>query len=98
MNNTPCAQTLNRVLGADHQADLAAIEGKGKERATNYATSNTDTAQGNFLKERFADEQRRLADYAERQVKNTGGTVGLDESTVYKRGNTILKPLQDLET
>jgi hypothetical protein len=92
------AQTLNRVLGADHQADLAAIEGKGKERATNYATSNTDTATGNYLKERFADEQRRLADYAERQVKNTGGTVGLDESTVYKRGNTILKPLQDLET
>jgi hypothetical protein len=92
------AQTLNRVLGADHSADLAAIEGKGKERATNYATSNTDTAPGNFLKERFADEQKRLADYAERQVKNTGGTVGLDESTVYKRGNTILKPLQDLET
>ena len=92
------AQTLNRVLGSDHTADLAAIEGKGKERATNYATSNTDTAPGNFLKERFADEQKRLADFAERQVKNTGGTVGLDESTVYKRGNTILKPLQDLET
>jgi hypothetical protein len=92
------AQTLNRVLGSDHTADLAAIEGKGKERATNYSTSNTDTAPGNFLKERFADEQKRLADYAERQVKNTGGTVGLDESTVYKRGNTILKPLQDLET
>jgi len=92
------AQTLNRVLGSDHSADLAAIEGKGKERATNYATSNTDTATGNFLKERFADEQKRLADFAERQVKNTGGTVGLDESTVYKRGNTILKPLQDLET
>jgi hypothetical protein len=92
------AQTLNRVLGSDHRADMAAIEGKGKERATNYATSNTDTATGNFLKEKFADEQKRLADYAERQVKNTGGTVGLDESTVYKRGNTILKPLQDLET
>jgi hypothetical protein len=92
------AQTLNRVLGSDHAADLAAIEGKGKERATNYATSNTDTATGNFLKEKFADEQKRLADFAERQVKNTGGTVGLDESTVYKRGNTILKPLQDLET
>ena len=92
------AQTLNRVLGSDYYADLAAIEGKGKERATNYATSNTDTATGNFLKEKFADEQKRLADFAERQVKNTGGTVGLDESTVYKRGNTILKPLQDLET
>lgn len=92
------AQTLNRVLGSDHAADLAAIEGKGKERATNYATSNTDTPTGNFLKEKFADEQKRLADFAERQIKNTGGTVGLDESTVYKRGNTILKPLQDLET
>jgi hypothetical protein len=91
------AQTLNRVLGSDHKADLAAIEGKGKERATNYATSNTDTAIGNFLKEKFAEEQKRLADYAEQQVKNTGGTVGLDESSVYKRGNTILKPLQDLE-
>jgi hypothetical protein len=91
------AQTLNRVLGSDHKADLAAIEGKGKERATNYATSNTDTAIGGFLKEKFADEQKRLANYAEQQVKNTGGTVGLDESTVYKRGNTILKPLQGLE-
>ena len=91
------AQTLNRVLGSDHTADLAAIEGKGKERATNYATSNTDTPIGEFLKEKFAGEQKRLADFAERQIKNTGGTVGLDESTVYKRGNTILKPLQGLE-
>jgi hypothetical protein len=91
------AQTINRVLGSDHAADLAAIEGKGKERATNYATSNTDTATGNFLKEKFADEQKRLADFAERQVKNTGGTVGLDESTVYKRGNTLLKPLDGLK-
>jgi hypothetical protein len=91
------AQTINRVLGSDHAADLAAIEGKGKERATNYATSNTDTAAGNFLKEKFADEQKRLADFAERQVKNTGGTVGLDESTVYKRGNTLLKPLDGLK-
>jgi hypothetical protein len=92
------AQTLNRVLGSDYAADLSAIEGNGKERATNYATSNTDTPIGNFLKEKFADEQKRLADFAERQIKNTGGTVGLDESTVYKRGNTILKPLQNLET
>ena len=91
------AQTINRVLGSDHAADLAAIEGKGKERATNYATSNTDTATGNFLKEKFADEQKRLADFAERQIKNTGGTVGLDESTVYKRGNTLLKPLDGLK-
>jgi hypothetical protein len=92
------AQTLNRVLGPNHMADLAAIEGKGKERATNYATSNTDTQIGAFLKERFIEEQKQLANFAEKQIKNTGGTIGLDESTVYKRGNTILKPLQGLET
>jgi hypothetical protein len=92
------AQTLNRVLGPNHAADLAAIEGKGKERATNYATSNTDTQMGAFLKEKFTEEQKQLANFAEKQIKNTGGTIGLDESTVYKRGNTILKPLQGLET
>lgn len=92
------AQTLRRVLGEDYQADLAAIEGKGKERATNYTVSNTDTPQGNFLKDRFADEQRRLAQYADQRIRDTGGTIGLDESAVYKRGNTILKPLQDLQT
>jgi len=92
------AQTLRRVFGEDYQADLAAIEGRGKERATNYAVSNTDTPQGNFLKDRFLDEQRRLAKYADQRIRDTGGTIGLDESTVYKRGNTILKPLQDLQT
>jgi hypothetical protein len=92
------AQTLRRVLGENYQADLAAIEGRGKERATNYAVSNTDTPQGNFLKDRFLDEQRRLAKYADQRIRDTGGTIGLDESTVYKRGNTILKPLQDLQT
>lgn len=92
------AQVIGRVLGEDHVVDLAAIEGKGKERATNYAASNTDTPLGEYYKERFADEKTRLANYAENQIRNTGGTIGLDESSVYKRGNTILKPLQDLET
>ena len=91
------AENLRKVMGTDFQADMAAIQGKGKERATNYATSNTDTSIGNFLKDKFTDEQNRLSKYINNQVKETGGTVGLDESSVYKRGNTILKPLQDLE-
>ena len=91
------AETLRKVMGTDFQADMAAIQGKGKERATNYATSNTDTSIGNFLKDKFTDEQNRLSKYIDTQIKETGGTVGLDESSVYKRGNTILKPLQDLE-
>jgi len=91
------AETLRKVMGTDFQADMAAIQGKGKERATNYATSNTDTSIGNFLKDKFTDEQNRLSKYINNQVKETGGTVGLDESSVYKRGNTILKPLQEFE-
>jgi len=91
------AKAVKKVAGEDHQADLSAIEGKGKERSTNFQTSKTDTALGNYLSERFADEQNRLNAYQSKLVKDTGGTEGLDESAVYKRGNTILEPLKGLE-
>jgi hypothetical protein len=91
------AQTLRRVMGDDYKADLSAIKGHGKDRATKYAVSNTDTEMGNFLKDKFVDEQNRLSKYINQKIKDTGGTVGLDESTVYKRGNTILQPFKDLE-
>jgi hypothetical protein len=89
------AKVLQKVLGEDHAVDLAAIEGKGKERATNFDVSRTDTPQGNLLAERIADEQRRLAKYGEGLVKKTGGTLGLDEATLYKRGNTQLAPFEE---
>jgi len=92
------AQTLNRVMGPDFRVDTAAIKGHGKDRATKYAVSNTDTPMGNFLKEQFTNEQNRLSNYINEKIKETGGTVGLDESSVYKRGNTILQPLKDLQT
>jgi hypothetical protein len=91
------AKAMQRVLGEDHAADLAALEGKGKERATNYQVSKSDTALGNYLTERFKDEQRRLQIFADQQAKKTGGIVGLDESAKYKRGEAILDPLKKLE-
>jgi len=91
------AKVAQKVLGEDHQADLSAIEGKGKERSTNFQTSKTDTPLGNYLAEKFADEQNKLNAYQSKLVKDTGGTEGLDESAVYKRGNTILEPLKGLE-
>ena len=33
------AKVAQKVLGEDHQADLSAIEGRGKERSTNFQTS-----------------------------------------------------------
>jgi hypothetical protein len=91
------AKAMQRVLGEDHAADLAALEGKGKERATNYQTSKSDTPLGNYLSEKFKDEQRRLQAFADQQAKKTGGIVGLDESAKYKRGEAILDPLKKLE-
>jgi hypothetical protein len=89
------AKVLQKVLGEDHAVDLAAIEGKGKERATNFDVSRSDTPQGNLLAERIADEQRRLSKYGEGLIKKTGGTLGLDEATLYKRGNTQLAPFEE---
>jgi hypothetical protein len=88
---------MQRVLGEDHAADLAALEGKGKERATNYQTSKSDTPLGNYLSEKFKDEQRRLQAFADQQAQRTGGIVGLDESAKFKRGEAILDPLKKLE-
>jgi len=91
------AKAMQRVLGEDHAADLAALEGKGKERATNYQASKSDTPLGNYLAERFKDEQKRLQTFADQQAQKTGGIVGLDESAKYKRGEAILDPLKKLE-
>jgi hypothetical protein len=90
-------KAVQRVMGDDYLADLAALEGKGKERATNYQTSKSDKPLGNFLAERFKDEQRRLQIFADQQAQKTGGIVGLDESAKYKRGEAILDPLKKLE-
>lgn len=89
------AATLQR-LGFD-QVRENVIEGHGKDRATDYQTSKTDTPLGNFLKDEFAREKKVIDDFGQKLIKETGGTFGLDESSVYSRGNTILDPLRKLE-
>jgi len=89
------AATLQR-LGFDEVRENV-IEGHGKDRATDYQTSKTDTPLGNFLKEEFDKEKKTIDKFAQNLIKDTGGTFGLDESSVYSRGNTILDPLRKLE-
>jgi len=91
------AKAVQRVLGDDHLVDMSALQGKGKERATNYQASKSDKPLGNYLAERFKDEQKRLQAFADQQAQKTGGIVGLDESAKYKRGEAILDPLKKLE-
>jgi hypothetical protein len=89
------AATLQR-LGFDEVRENV-IEGHGKDRATDYQTSKTDTPLGNFLKDEFNKEKKVIDDFGQKLIKETGGTFGLDESSVYSRGNTILDPLRKLE-
>jgi len=89
------AATLQR-LGFDEVRENV-IEGHGKDRATDYQTSKTDTPLGNYLKDEFAKEKKVIDDFGQNLIKETGGSFGLDESSVFSRGNTILEPLKKLE-
>ena len=89
------AATLKRLGFEDVRENV--IEGHGKDRATDYQTSKTDTPLGNFLKEEFDKEKKVIDNFGQKLIKETGGTFGLDESSVYSRGNTILEPLRKLE-
>jgi hypothetical protein len=89
------AATLQR-LGFDEVRENV-IEGHGKDRATDYQTSKTDTPLGNFLKDEFNKEKKVIDNFGQSLIQETGGTFGLDESSVFSRGNTILEPLKKLE-
>jgi hypothetical protein len=89
------AATLQR-LGFDEVRENV-IEGHGKDRATDYQTSKTDTPLGNYLKDEFAREKKVIDNFGQKLIEETGGTFGLDESSVFSRGNTILEPLKKLE-
>jgi lysozyme len=90
-------EVLNRTA-PELAVDENVLSGLGKDRATDYAISQTDTPLGNMMAEQFAKEKAAQTAYANKLVEQTGGTPGLDESAVYKRGTTMLKPLEDLST
>jgi hypothetical protein len=90
---------LERTVGSDLEAvSPNVIEGKGRARANDYALSLTDTPPGHEMAEQFAKEKEAQNKYGEQLIKETGGTKGLDESASYKRGGTIIKPLEELST
>jgi len=89
-------ETLHRI-DPNLKVDPNVIEGRGKERSTDYQLSKTDTEEGHFLFEKEKQYKTALNNYGEKLINETGGTVGLDESTVYKRGEEILDYPQKLE-
>jgi len=89
-------QVLNRT-SPNLKVDPNVIEGRGKDRATDYAVSKTDTPEGNLLAEKLKEEKLAKTTYGEKLINESGGTYGLDESANYKRGRNTIDYFQKLE-
>ena len=89
-------ETLHRI-DPNLKVDPNVIEGRGKERATDYELSKTDTPEGNVLSEKENEYKTSLNNYGEKIITDTGGTVGLDETSNYRRGEKTLDYFQKLE-
>lgn len=92
----PRAEILKRV-GLDTARD-SAISGDANASATDYQMSKFDEPAGIQAKAQFESERAALQNHAENIVKQTGGTLGMDEDTLHARGQTIAKPFDDLRT
>jgi hypothetical protein len=90
-------EVLNRTA-PNLTVDPNVIEGRGKDRATDYQVSKTDTPEGNLLAEKLKEEKLAKTAYGEKLINDTGGTYGLDESSNYRRGNNTIGYFQKLET
>lgn len=97
----PTAEQAKRVqllkrIGFTEVRD-SAIKGDMKAAATDYHASKVDRPDGDYLRSVLDDERQTLSNYAEKIVRDTGGTMGTDTSTLYSRGGTILNPLEGLK-
>lgn len=89
------AEVLSSV-GLDRFRD-SAITGNAKAAATEAQMAKVDSPAGNVMRAQLDAEKAALANHADELVKGTGGTQGLDQSTLFGRGNTIVAPLDALK-
>jgi hypothetical protein len=89
------AGILRRVGVTD--ARESQLTGDLKESGTDFQLSKVDSSAGDHLAKVFADQKAQLENYSEGLVRDTGGTLGAkDQSTLYGRGDTILRPMEGL--
>ncbi|MDE2098330.1 MAG: hypothetical protein KGL39_13840 [Patescibacteria group bacterium] len=70
----------------------SALEGNSKDASTDYQMTKFDTPGGNRMSEQFAHENQALQDHAASIVKETGGTLGMDEDAMANKGEILDKP------
>jgi hypothetical protein len=75
----------------------SAVSGDKLAAATDYASSKLDKgAGGNPVAEQLTNEKQALTNGVDRMIAGTGGSVGTDSVALGNRGETILRPLDDL--
>ena len=68
------------------------ITGDGFKTADEYATAKVVGPVRETYNNQIALEQQALRDYARGIVEKTGGSIGLDENSLYNRGQAIAQP------
>jgi hypothetical protein len=88
------AETLRKI--GLQEARESALTGDAKAAATEYQTSKLDNAPGNYMRNVLDQEREALTNYSDTLVRESGGTVGTDQSALHARGNAIIQPLDSL--
>lgn len=85
-----------RKLGVEDPIRESAISGNPKDAATDYHTAQLDGPAGKVMSDTMNRERTALDGAQDRVVRAAGGTNGLDLTSMYNKGNNILKPLEGL--
>jgi hypothetical protein len=72
--------------------------GDGKKTADEYVTAKTEGVNRELFNQQIAYEQQALRNYARGIVEKTGGSFGLDENSLYNRGQAIAQPFDAFKT
>jgi hypothetical protein len=85
---------LNRI--GLPQARESAVNGDAGAASTDFQQAKLDSPDGRAMQAQLGMERQALQNHAEGIVRDTGGTVGMDETARILKGNTILAPLDAL--
>jgi hypothetical protein len=85
---------LNRI--GLPQARESAVNADAGAASTDFQQAKLDSPDGKAMQAQLGMERQALQNHAEGIVRDTGGTVGMDETARILKGNTILAPLDAL--
>lgn len=89
------AETLRKIGLEDIRE--SALTGDAKSAATEFQTSKLDNAPGNYMRNVLDQERSALTSYSDKLVRESGGSIGTDQSALHARGNSIIEPLDSLK-